>query len=86
MQCMEIWGENQAVESAVSNPGLDVWIYSRPDQGELHGGDVYYVSLRGGGIDTRMIVADVSGHGESVADFSASLRAMGLLFLASVAL
>jgi serine phosphatase RsbU (regulator of sigma subunit) len=71
---MEIWGGNQAVESAVSTPGLDVWVYSRPYQGEAHGGDVHYVSLCGGGIVTRMLVADVSGHGESVAEFSSSLR------------
>jgi serine phosphatase RsbU (regulator of sigma subunit) len=71
---MEIWGSNQAVESAVSTPGLDVWVSSRPYQEAAHGGDVHYVSLCGGGIITRMIVADVSGHGESVAEFSASLR------------
>jgi phosphoserine phosphatase RsbU/P len=74
MQCMEIWGGNQAVESAVSTPGLDVWVHSRPYRGEAHGGDVHYVSLCGGGIVTRMIIADVSGHGESVAEFSGSLR------------
>ena len=73
MHCMEIWGGNQAVESAVSTPGLDVWVYSRPFQGAVHGGDVHYVSLCGGGIVTRMIVADVSGHGESVAEFSGML-------------
>jgi serine phosphatase RsbU (regulator of sigma subunit) len=71
---MEIWEGNEAVENAVSTPGLDVWVYSRPYQGEAHGGDVHYVSLCGGGIITRMIVADVSGHGESVADFAGSLR------------
>jgi sigma-B regulation protein RsbU (phosphoserine phosphatase) len=71
---MEIWGGNQAVESAVSTPGLDVWVYSRPYKGEAHGGDVHYVSLCGGGIVTRLIIADVSGHGESVAGFSGSLR------------
>ena len=76
MQCMEIWGGNQAVESAVSTPGIDVWVYSRPYQGALRGGDVHYVSLCGGGVITRMIVADVSGHGESVAEFSGMLRSL----------
>ena len=64
MHCMEIWGGNPAVESAVSTPGLDVWVYSRPHRGGGHGGDVHYVSLCGGGVITRMIVADVSGHGQ----------------------
>src|SRR4051812_30709903 len=76
MQRMEIWGGNQAVESVVSTPGLDVWVYSRPYLGPARGGDVHYVSLCGGGIVTRMIVADVSGHGESVAEFSGSLRGL----------
>jgi sigma-B regulation protein RsbU (phosphoserine phosphatase) len=76
MQCMEIWGGNQAVESAVSTPGLDVWVSSRPYRGEARGGDVHYVSLCGGGVITRMIVADVSGHGEAVAEFSGSLRTL----------
>jgi phosphoserine phosphatase RsbU/P len=74
LHCMEIWGGNEAVESAVATPGLDVWVSSRPYRGEPRGGDVHYVSLCGGGVVTRIIVADVSGHGESVAEFSASLR------------
>ena len=69
-------GGNQAVESAVSTPGLDVWVYSQPHEGAAHGGDVHYVSLCGGGVITRMIVADVSGHGESVAEFSGMLRSL----------
>ncbi len=40
------------------------------------GGDVYYVTLCGGGVITRIVVADVSGHGASVAEFSASLRGL----------
>src|SRR5271156_6368743 len=76
MHCMEIWGGNQAVDSAVSTPGLDVWVYSQPHKGAAHGGDVHYVSLCGGGVITRMIVADVSGHGESVAEFSGMLRSL----------
>jgi serine phosphatase RsbU (regulator of sigma subunit) len=73
---MEIWGGNQAVESSVSTPGLDVWVYSQPHEGATRGGDVHYVSLCGGGVITRMIVADVSGHGESVAEFSGILRSL----------
>jgi serine phosphatase RsbU (regulator of sigma subunit) len=71
---MEIWGGNHPVESAVSTPGLDAWVYSKPFEGASRGGDVHYVSLCGGGIITRIILADVSGHGETVAGFAASLR------------
>lgn len=74
MQCMEIRGGSQAIEEAVSVPGLDLWVWSRPYEGDAHGGDVHYVSLCGGGVITRLIVADVSGHGETVAEFSRSLR------------
>ena len=76
MRCMEISGGSQAVEEAVTTPGLDAWVYSRPYAGAANGGDVHYVSLCGGGVITRLIVADVSGHGEAVARVSASLRAL----------
>ncbi len=71
---MEIWGGNQAVERRFATPGLDLWISSQPYQGDERGGDLYYVSLCGGGVITRLIVADVSGHGAEVAEFSGSLR------------
>jgi serine phosphatase RsbU (regulator of sigma subunit) len=74
LQCMEIWNGNQSVESIVSSPGMDVWIFSRPYLGQLQGGDVHYLSLCVGGIITRILLADVAGHGDEVADTSQSLR------------
>ncbi len=76
LQCMEIWGGIEPVERAVSTPGLDLWVFSQPFEGDAQGGDVYYVTLCGGGIITRIVVADVSGHGSSVAEFSLSLRSL----------
>ena len=73
---MEIRGGSQAIEERVAMPGLDVWVFSRPHEEASTGGDVHYVSLCGGGILTRLIVADVSGHGEEVAEFSRTLRDM----------
>ncbi len=73
---MEIWGGIEPVERNVSTPGLDLWVFSRPFHGDQQGGDVYYVTLCGGGVITRIVVADVSGHGASVAEFSTSLRAL----------
>jgi serine phosphatase RsbU (regulator of sigma subunit) len=73
---MEIWGGIEPVERTVTTPGLDVWVFSQPFQGDEQGGDVYYVTLCGGGLITRVVVADVSGHGSSVAEFSSSLRAL----------
>lgn len=76
MHCMEIFGGSSAREERVSTPGLDVWIYSSPYEGATDGGDVHYVSLCGGGVITRLILADVSGHGREVADVALSLRAL----------
>ncbi len=76
LQCMEIWGGSHNAENAVSTPGLDVWIYSRPYHEATAGGDVHYVSLCGGGVITRFILADVAGHGNAVADIARQLRAL----------
>jgi phosphoserine phosphatase RsbU/P len=76
LHCMEIWGGIEPVERKVSTPGLDLWVFSRPFHGEQQGGDVYYVTLCGGGVITRIVVADVSGHGSVVAEFSTSLRSL----------
>jgi serine phosphatase RsbU (regulator of sigma subunit) len=76
MQCMEIWGGSHAATARTSTPGLDVWVSSRPHEGAAYGGDVHYVSLCGGGKITRLIVADLSGHGASVAGAALGLRAL----------
>lgn len=74
LQCMEIWGGSHAADAAVSTPGLDLWVHSRPHAQADGGGDVHYVSLCGGGVITRFILADISGHGASVAELARSLR------------
>jgi phosphoserine phosphatase RsbU/P len=73
---MEIWGGNRAVEEQIATPGLDIFVFSEPYHAHVQGGDVHYVSLCGGGIITRFIIADVSGHGEKVASFSDALRTL----------
>lgn len=74
MQCMEVWGGNQAVDNGVVMPGLDAWVYSVPLSGDDAGGDIHYVSSCATGRITRMLVADVSGHGASVAQTASELR------------
>src|SRR5258708_2259920 len=76
LQCMEIWGGSHDAENSVSTPGLDLWIYSRPYLEASAGGDVHYVSLCGGGVITRFILADVAGHGTAVADVARELRTL----------
>ncbi|MDX2035317.1 MAG: PP2C family protein-serine/threonine phosphatase [Isosphaeraceae bacterium] len=76
LQCMEIWGGNSTTERDVSTPGLDIHVHSRPYRQSEGGGDVHYVSLCGGGMITRLILADVSGHGASVSEVAKSLRGL----------
>ncbi|MBC7782486.1 MAG: serine/threonine-protein phosphatase [Burkholderiales bacterium] len=72
--CMEVWGGNQAVNSSVRLAGLDAWVYSKPYEQADGGGDVYYVSSCATGRITRLLVADVSGHGNAVSELAVSLR------------
>lgn len=44
LQCMEIWGDNTAIENAIAVPGMDAWVYSEPYEGHKAGGDIHYVS------------------------------------------
>ena len=79
MQCMEVWGGNQPVDSGVVMAGLDAWVYCRPFGGKPDlpaesGGDVYFVSSCATGRITRLLVADVSGHGAVVSEVAGSLR------------
>lgn len=76
MQCMEIWGGNAAIMDAVSSPGLDAWVYSRPHEGAKLGGDIHYVSMCASGRIARYFVADVSGHGEAVSELAGRLRTL----------
>jgi len=74
MKCMEIWGGNQAIDQSLQMPGLKVWVYSRPYGQAVGGGDVCYLSSCASGCITRMLLADVSGHGAAVSQVAVGLR------------
>ena len=74
MSCMEVWGGSQLTERAVEFGGLDAWVYSKPYGQATRGGDVYYASSCATGRITRVLLADVSGHGKAVAATAADLR------------
>lgn len=76
MQCMEVWGGNQPADSGVVMAGLDAWVYSRPYGEAGGGGDIHYVSSCATGRITRLLVADVSGHGAAVSETAGKLRAL----------
>jgi serine phosphatase RsbU (regulator of sigma subunit) len=73
---MEIWGGSNAATAQTSTPGLEIWVSSQPHDNAEQGGDVHYVSLCGGGSITRLIVADLAGHGESAAEAALGLRTL----------
>jgi len=74
LSCMEVWGGNEARQTSLTTPGLDVWVLSKPYHDEQAGGDLYYGSLCGAGRIARIALADVSGHGQEVSRLSADLR------------
>jgi serine phosphatase RsbU (regulator of sigma subunit) len=74
MQCMEVWGGNRATAQSFETAGLRIWAYSQPYEDSAAGGDVYYLSSCASGRITRMLLADVSGHGEQVAGVAKDLR------------
>ena len=73
LQCMEIIGGNEVVHNVLSSPGLDIWLDSRPFEGNV-GGDIHYFSMCGSGRVTRLAVADVSGHGPDMDQIAKSLH------------
>jgi serine phosphatase RsbU (regulator of sigma subunit) len=73
---MEVWGGSQLTARGVEFGGLDAWVYSKPHGQAQRGGDVYYASSCGTGRITRLLLADVSGHGSAVAETAAVLRGL----------
>ncbi len=76
MQCMEVWGGSQLTSAGVEFGGLDAWVYSKPYGQAKAGGDVYYASSCATGRISRLLLADVSGHGNAVAATAADLRTL----------
>ncbi len=74
LQCSEVWGGNDNVDRAVTMMGLDAWVLSRPHAGDDQGGDIHYLSSCATGRIARLLLADVSGHGQVVADLARRLR------------
>ena len=74
MSCMEVWGGSHLADRTTAFSGLDVWVFSRPYGAARRGGDVVYASSCATGRITRLMVADVAGHGQAVAATAADLR------------
>ena len=75
MQCMEIVGGNLATDTSYQTPGMEIFVQSSPYKGsETGGGDVYYLTSCASGRITRILLADISGHGEAVSEIAVALR------------
>ncbi len=73
---MEVWGGSQLTERGVALGGLDAWVYSKPFGNAEYGGDIYYASSCATGRISRLLLADVAGHGHSVAATATELRTL----------
>ena len=72
--CSEVWGGNRPVHSPVALPGLSGVLFSHPCDGG-RGGDVHYLSVCGSGVLSRVCLADVAGHGQTVAAIGSVMHA-----------
>ncbi len=62
------------METVLTLPGLEGAVFSRPHKGDAGGGDVHLVSSCGTGRITRLLLADIAGHGEGVSELGRRLR------------
>lgn len=74
LKCLEVWGGSNIADHAASVPGLDITVSSRPVDGAESGGDLYLISSCSSGWISRILLADVAGHGLAVSDLSHKLR------------
>jgi serine phosphatase RsbU (regulator of sigma subunit) len=70
--CAAIWGGIEPVSLDVCTQGITASLHSTASGGE-RGGDIYYMSVCSSDLLTRIVVADVRGHGERVSEISAWL-------------
>ena len=74
LACFELWGGNSKAAHPIELPGLLGWICCIPFGHTTHGGDVHYVSVCSKGQVSRIVLADVAGHGKSASSVAKRLR------------
>jgi serine phosphatase RsbU (regulator of sigma subunit) len=74
LACLELRGGNQLATYAARLPGLTAWVSCNPLLPSQRGGDLYYLSACSRGSIARVVIADVSGHGETVSAAAVRLR------------
>jgi serine phosphatase RsbU (regulator of sigma subunit) len=68
IQCTEVWGGVGACDVSVRLAGVRGECFSRPYRGGEKGGDIHFLSVCGMSILSKVVLADVSGHGEENAE------------------
>jgi phosphoserine phosphatase RsbU/P len=81
LACAETWAGNNETAALVELPGLTAWVYSVPVGPDHAGGDVHYLSVCPSCIVSRIALADVSGHGPTVAALGEKLRELMQVYL-----
>lgn len=76
LQCLQVWGGTEAADQTLAMTGLDGYLYAKPHQNAKRGGDVYYLSSCASGRITRVMLADVAGHGSKVSETAQDLRSL----------
>jgi serine phosphatase RsbU (regulator of sigma subunit) len=71
----EVWSGNNIADELVNLPGLVGLIHSKLAAPATTGGDVYYLSVCDESV-SRVVLADVAGHGEAVAGTALKLRTL----------
>ncbi len=74
LACREVRGGNRLAVFSAELPGLAGWISCHPLEPSTRGGDLYYMSACSQGAIARVVLADVSGHGEAVSAAAGRLR------------
>jgi len=74
LACAQVWGGNNIADVTVEVPGLLGWVHSRPLYPAATGGDVYYLGVCSQGLLSRIVLADVAGHGQVVSAAALTLR------------
>src|SRR5580700_7564170 len=74
LACLELRGGNHLATYAAELPGLAAWVSCNPLLPAQRGGDLYFLSACSGGSIARVVLADVSGHGETVNAAAVRLR------------
>jgi serine phosphatase RsbU (regulator of sigma subunit) len=74
LACLELRGGNHLATYSAELPGLAAWVSCNPLRPSQRGGDLYYLSACSHGSIARVVIADVSGHGEGVSAAAVRLR------------